>query len=67
MLICRRVSLLAVLVARYQLIVCVDCETSPCNVAVAEGLTHVPREWLKPGSGSSLAGCGAQMVSAEAS
>ena len=64
MLIRRRVSLLTALVAKYQLEVSVEYVTSSCNVA--DGLTRVPREWLKPKPGPSVAGCAAQTVTAEA-
>ena len=55
MLIRRRVALLVSLVTEYELDVRVEYVTSSCNLA--DTLTRVPSEWLKPDSRTSFACC----------
>ena len=58
MLIRRRVALLTSLMAEYKLDIRVEFVASSCNLA--DSLTRVPREWLKPEVWRSSTACGAQ-------
>lgn len=58
MLIRRRIALLTSLVTEYELSMSVDYVTSSCNLA--DSLTRVPHEWLRPEARQRNIACGAQ-------